>query len=211
MGILGIPTRTNKEIDNMDGKRIHYKYKNYTNVDAVGNLIRYVTRTRENESRKGDLITFGAVGANYFCSTDDIIQQFCYVQNVYGINSRGGRRMYHEVLNLKDCEMERLRQSSEWLWNVGMECCHIYYQMGHQAVFAVHWEQEKHWHIHFAINSINYKDGRKWHTSMPEIKQREGIFNVILCKYQIMATGAIEPLVFLDEGKEKKDYCDGLL
>lgn len=200
MAILGIPTKSNKGRQN--NKDAYYQKKNYSNPDAVENLIRYVTRTRENESRGDDLITYGAVGTDYFHSSDVMIQQFEYVQNVYGIKSRLGRRMYHEVLNLKDWEAERLDSASEWLWRVGMECSEIYYMMGHQAVFAVHWEPEKRCHIHFAVNSINFLDGRKWHSSLPEIKQREAIFNEILRKYQIMATGAIEPLEFLDKEED---------
>ena len=95
--------------------------------------------------------------------------------------------------------MERLNNNAEQIWLVGMECSQIYYQMGHQAVFAVHWEQEKHCHIHFAVNSINFRNGRKWHTTLAEIKQREGDFNEILCKYQIMTTGAIMPMDFFDK------------
>lgn len=205
MAILGIPRRNGEMTGQIGENEIHYKKKNYTNLDAVNNLIRYVTRTRENEDRAGDLIAFGAVGADYSHSVDDMIQQFLYVQNVNGINSRGGRRMYHEVFNLLDWEAERLANSPEWLWNVGMECSRIYYQMGHQAVFGVHWEPEKRCHIHFAVNTINFTDGRKWHTSMPEIKEREAVFNEILRRYQIMATGAIEPLIFLNESKVSVD------
>ena len=199
MGILGIPTRTNKGSYSNNGNAIHYKNRNYTNTDAVENLIHYVTRTRENEGRGGDLITYGAAGADYFHSGDGIIQQFRYVQYIYGINSRGGRRMYHEVLNLKDCELERLGNDPEILWKVGMECCQVYYRMGHQAVFAVHWEPEKRCHIHFAVNSINFANGLKWHTSIAEIKEREMIFNEILRRYQIMVTGATVPLIFFNE------------
>ena len=110
--------------------------------------------------------------------------------------------MYHEVFNLWDWEAERLDSAEEWLWRVGMECCEVYYMMGHQAVFAVHWDPEKRCHIHFAVNTINFRDGRKWHSSMAEIEQRGKIFNDILRKYQIMATGAIEPLEFLDKENE---------
>ncbi|MDE7019371.1 MAG: relaxase/mobilization nuclease domain-containing protein [Lachnospiraceae bacterium] len=202
MAILGIPTKTNKGMRNNNEKTVHYRNKNYSNPDAVENLIRYVTRTREKESRGNDLLAYGAVGTDYFHSSDVMVRQFEYVQNVYGIKSRHGRRMYHEVLNLKDWEAERLDCALEWLWRVGMECCKVYYMMGHQAVFAVHWEAEKRCHIHFAVNSINFRDGRKWHSSLAEIKQREMVFNDILRKYQIMATGAIEPLEFLDKENE---------
>lgn len=197
MGLLGIPTRGNKKnYYNNNGVYARYK-ENYSNVDAVENVLRYVTRTRENEKRAHDLINYGAVGTDYFHSVDGMIQQFRKIQYIHGINSRRGRRMYHEVLNLSDCEWERLGHNAEMIWWVGMECCQIYYQKGHQAVFAVHWEPEKRCHIHFAINTINFLNGLKWHTSLAEIKEREMIFNEILCKYQIMATGAIEPLEFI--------------
>lgn len=209
MGILGIPTRENKGNKEGNNNRARYKKGNYTNEDAVENVRHYVTRTRENEERGDDLINYGAVGADYFHSVDNMIQQFRYVQYVYGINSRRGRRMYHEVLNLKDCEFERLGRNPEVLWQVGMECCQVYFQMGHQAVFAVHWEPEKRCHIHFAVNTINFQNGWKWHTTLPEIKQREGIFNEILCRYQIMVTGAIEVLEFLNgEGNALDGHKD---
>ena len=202
MAILGIPTRNRTKADHAEGNSISYRRTNYTNVDAVENLIRYVTRTREYESRGGDLIAYGAVGTDYLHSVDDMIQPFLYVQHVYGINSRGGRRMYHEVLNLKDVETQRLGNDPNIFFQIGMECCQIYYQMGHQAVFGVHWEQEKRCHIHFAVNTINFINGKKWHTPMPEIKQREAVFNEILYRYHAMAIGAINPLFFCYERGE---------
>lgn len=201
MGILGIPTRVNKGKKEDNNNMVHYKKGNYTNEDAVEKVLHYVTRTRENEERGSDLINYGAVGADYFHSVDNMIQQFCYVQHIYGIDSRGGRRMYHEVLNLEDGEVERLGRNPDVLWQVGMECCQIYFQMGHQAVFAVHWEPEKRCHIHFVVNTINFQNGMKWHTSISEIRLRGDLFNEILRRHQIMVTGAIEVLEFLnDEG-----------
>jgi len=196
MGLLGIPTRKNRGKQSDKGERRYYKGQNFSNADAVENLLHYITRTRENENRKGDLIHYGAVGADHFHSVDDMIRQFRYIQYVHNINTRRGRRMYHEVFNLLDCELERLAYDPERLWQIGMECCQVYYQMGHQAAFAVHWEPEKRCHIHFAVNSINFWNGSKWHSSLSEIKERERTFNEILCKYQILATGAIEPLEF---------------
>lgn len=191
MGLLGIPTRGNN-----DKNMVHYKKRNYTNEDAVENLIRYVTRTRVDEDRAGDLITYGAVGADYFHSVENIIQQFQYVQKKYGIDYREGRRMHHEVFNLNDIEAERINFDLEQFWQIGLECSQIYYHMGHQVVFGVHWEEGKRYHIHFAVNSINFINGRKWHTSLKEIGPRNLIFNEILVRHQIMVSGAVEPLFF---------------
>ena len=52
---------------------IHYDNSNFNNVNAVENLIHYVTRTRENEDRAGDLITCGAAGAGYYQTVEDTI------------------------------------------------------------------------------------------------------------------------------------------
>ena len=98
MGILGIPIRGNDVTSNGGGYAGRYKSRNFTNADAVENLIRYVTRTRKNENRAGDLIKYGAAGAGYYLHPEDIIRQFLFVQNVYKINQRKGKRMYHESI-----------------------------------------------------------------------------------------------------------------
>ena len=195
MGLLGIPINPNRGKEN----NIYHRHSNYSNSNAVKNLIRYITRTRENEDRGNDLIVYGAVGAGYDFHPDIIIKQFLFVQNKYGINSKGGRRMYHEVFNLYDCEAADLNYDRMQLFWLGMECSKIYLKMGFQAVFAVHWEEGKHYHIHFAVNSINFTNGRKWHTSLEEIKLREDIFNHILFSQQIALKGTASPIIFSEK------------
>lgn len=190
MGVLGIPTRTNANFS-------RYYKNNYTNQDAVAKVIRYITRTRMDE-RKDDLVFYSAIGATRFGSTDDIIQQFCCVQNAYGIERRGGKRMYHEVFSLTDGEVAWLGNSRELLWQLAMECAMVYYGTGFQVVFAAHWEQGGHFHIHFAVNSISFINGRKWHTSISEIHQREGLFNRILYSCRPVLTGKMAAIYFLD-------------
>lgn len=201
MAILGIP------VNNNENYKKYYKKTRFCNHDAVDNLIHYITRTRENEDRAGELITYGAMGAFYYCSADDIIQQFKYVQNAYGINNRNGRRMYHEVLNLLDHEAGWLDYDAQLLWRVGIECCQIYFQMGFQSVFAVHYEEKKHYHFHFAVNSINFVTGRKWHTSIKDIGQREFIFNGILNRYRNLAGKITSPIVYLKNEQGIQQYC----
>ena len=72
MAILGMPSRNRETKEQTGENAVHYKKKNYTNLDAVEYLIHYVTRTRENEDRAGDLIAYGAVGADYFHTVDDM-------------------------------------------------------------------------------------------------------------------------------------------
>lgn len=197
MGQLSIPQRNIKEVSHI------YKNNNYSNHDAVEKLVRYITRSREHEIKAESLITYGGAGVAYYLSPGDMIQQITYVQRAFRIDSRCGRRMYHEVFNLYDSEVERLNFNSDYLWKIGMECCQIYFQKGFQVVFAVHWEPQKRYHIHFAVSAINYSSGLKWHTSLPEIKVREQIFNQVLLKYQHLYGARIAPIFFLDS-KEKE-------
>ena len=71
-----------------------------------------------------------------------------------------------------------------------------------QTVFAVHWEEQKRYHIHFTVSTINYLNGRKWHTSLSEIKQREEIFNNILLNHQRQMSGK-QVILFYGEQVKK--------
>lgn len=184
MGILVLPSRT-KEGMLLDGNEKRYGCSRYSNINAVENLIRYVTRTRNNEKRAKDLIVYGGAGVGYYLSPEEMIRQFLYVQKANKIDLRNGRRAYHEIFCISDDEARSLHMSREELWNFGMECCQVFYMMGFQVVFAVHWEKEKRLHIHFVVNSINYRDGHKFHTNFAEKEQREEIFNQILQNHQL--------------------------
>lgn len=198
MGNLIIPP-VSKDMRNL------YKSNNYTNKEAVKNLIRYITRTRSNENRAGDLVCYGAAGAGYYYSPEDIIQQFLYVQHGYKIESRKGKRMYHEVFNFLDYEVSLFRGDWLQLWIIGMRCCQVYYQIGFQSVFALHYEPGKRFHYHFAVNSINFLDGRKWHTTFEEVRQRESIFNQILDEQQRIVCSRISPIYSLGADGKAED------
>lgn len=153
---------------------------NYTNSNAVSNVIYYVTRTGKRADRADELQGYGGCGIGIYDNSEDIIQQFLCVQNCYGIKNRGGRRMYHEVFCLDDEEFNGIGCSVTILNQIAMECAKIYFDLGHQVVYAIHHEIEKKWHIHFAVNSINFLNGKKWHTGMRESTGRERRFNEIL-------------------------------
>lgn len=156
------------------------RYGNYTNTNAVSNVIQYVTRTGKRADRADELQGYGGCGIGIYDDSDDIIQQFLYVQNCYGIKNRGGRRMYHEVFCLDDEEFNGIGCSVTILNQIAMECAKIYFNLGHQVVYAIHHDEQKKWHIHFAVNSINFLNGKKWHTSMRESTGRGQRFNEIL-------------------------------
>lgn len=85
-----------------------WKKHYYKNTNAVNKVICDITRARENEQKKASLMAYGAMGCGYNLSAEDIIQEFVFVQKVYDIDRRKGRRMYHELFTLTDKEVEAL-------------------------------------------------------------------------------------------------------
>lgn len=159
---------------------------NYVNEDAVENVIRYITRTRKNENRKNELLMYGGKGVAIYEPVDYMIAQLIYVQCVFGIEQRKGRRMYHEVFSLDPHEFIRMGRNVNTLWKFADQCAQCYFDAGYQVVYAIHGTNESDLHIHFAVSTINFRSGLKWHDSKTDLDLREDLFNKILGKYQYM-------------------------
>lgn len=174
----------------------------YTNADAVENVIRYITRTRPEEDRANELIAWSGMGVGCYASPELVIEQFRTVQEVYGKETNGGRKIYHEILGFQEAEFERMWRDYNLVYQIAVECAKRYYSMGHQVVFAIHHALRdrqignKGVHIHFAVNTVNFMTGKKWHTSFRQSDVREWDFN----QNMIDATNEriIEPLYFTD-------------
>ena len=164
------------------GMLIQMTLGSYTNEEAVENCIRYITRTRANEDRREELIAWGGMGVGCYTVPELAIQQFCGVQKVYG---KDGRKLFHEVYNLRDEEFEKLGCNYDFVYQIGVKCAEYYYLMGHQVVFAIHHARNaqkgnKGVHIHFVVNSVNFMTGGKWHTGMKESYGRNLMFDQIM-------------------------------
>lgn len=164
------------------GLLITMDYGNYTNKNAVENVIRYASRTRANEDRFSELVSFGGMGVTMLSGVEDIIAQFLYVQNVYNIETRQGKRIYHEVFSLDEREAFNIKYDMTILDAVAKECCKVYYSAGFQVVYAIHYDPGKKYHIHFIVNSINYRTGLKWHTNFRSNHERWKIFQTTLIR-----------------------------
>lgn len=143
----------------------------YQNEDAVDNVLRYITRTRINENRANELYSFGGMGIDlYPFNIDTIIYQFKAIQDIHNIKGRGGRRIVHEVYTVLNGNYpkENERLVYETLDEVAKIGCSYLYNMGFQVVYAVH-ISDKNPHIHFAINSISFRTGLKFHMTGSEI------------------------------------------
>lgn len=155
----------------------------YANADAVDNVIRYVTRTRSDEQRKGELQGYGGRGFFRYDTTETMIAHFKVVQNAYGIRYRKGKRMFHEVFSITDREFEGINCDMKLLNQIALELCGEYYKQGFQVVYAIHWDKEKKLHIHFAVNAVSFMTGKKFITSAKGNSEREHLFNKKLYHY----------------------------
>lgn len=182
MGILRRPGK-DKDYDD-EFRKYEYKSYNYTNKDAVEKVIRYITRTRKNETERNSLISVGSMGISYYMSSEIMIHQMEMVQNVYDIDKRGGRRIAHEVFLLSSEDLFLLGCNYALIYDMAFAMSSHYYQQGHQVVFAIHKDKDR-VHIHFAINTINFINGLKWHDSKVIKDEREAIFNQVLREYTV--------------------------
>lgn len=185
MGGLMLPRVNDSE--NYQGDKynnLNYRMRNYTNKQAVKFVIDDIIRNRENEKYEYQLLGYGAIGVNHFLSVEDMIAAFSYVQTAYGIDSRGGRRMYHEVFWFEPDELIKLNWDVRLMWQFAYEVAmEFFYKNGYQVIFAIHYDLGRNYHIHFAVNTINYLTGAKLHTFKADLKEREIACNVILQKY----------------------------
>lgn len=152
----------------------------YKTPDAVENLIRYITRT--NNAPKSDLIVWGGVGIVEFSSIDSIISQFELVQELHERNISISRFINHEIFSFSIAGENLLAKSNTDLKQLAWEMAFDYYDIDHcQVVFGVHSpdENNKHLHIHFAINAFDLT-GHKRHETMNQIKEREDRFQKII-------------------------------
>ena len=146
----------------------------YTNPSAITNNIGYITRTRKNEDRKNELLCYGTRGVSY--NPVEAIQQFKIVQQRYREPNYIGSRVFHETLHLNESDLALLNYDQTHIYNYAESCAYYYYSLGFQIVFAVHWDQEKKYHIHFVGNAVSFVNGLKWKRSYTPTRQQHHIY-----------------------------------
>ena len=173
----------------------------YQNCNAVACVIKYILRLGKNKDRENELMFWGGWGVPLYVQREDIIASVVYVQEKWNIATRKGRRMFHETITIGAYEFDDIGRDYFILKGIIDEYTYLaYFQHGFQVVYAVHWEPKKKLHVHFAVNTINYCNGKKWHTNKNETKCREVLFNQIFSRHQ-------SPIIFERSQYEKKILC----
>lgn len=133
-----------KHLERLDGKFIVKIVEgDYCNEDAIETVIKYIGRDGENQNIGGTGIFPTDIDGAIYC--------FEKVQQIYGANC--GRRIWHIIVS----------PESSWhfrdydLIEIGNRICE-YFSVNHQTFFGVHCDG-RYYHIHFAINPVNYQNG----------------------------------------------------
>ncbi len=148
----------------------------YQNSDALEKVIRYITRTRENEDRANELLGIGGAGFYLGMTIEEIIKVFKYVQEVFGIDRRQGRRLVHYVYSFTNEEVALLKGHLEVVDYWARQMSMMFYEEGFQSIYAIHSDPEKKLHVHFVINSISFINGMKYHTNLLEFESTSYAF-----------------------------------
>ncbi len=131
---------------------IKFVNKKYTSLKAIENLINYIMSADKTPSR-----IIGAI-AVYPMEEEKIVQQFKQTQVLH--RNQKKNRALHIILSFST-------EESQWLHfkdyrKIGYAVANYYGKANHQVVFALH-ENTDNPHIHFAVNTVNYITGKKYH------------------------------------------------
>lgn len=155
--------------------------KKYTNSDAPEKLIRYVTRT--NGKSDDDLLAWGGLGVLEYGGIARSIKQFYIAQAAHTRNGDFGKYMNHEIFSFSYEGEHLILQNNLDIDEIARRMARDIFEQDHcQVIYGVHAPNnaEKHLHIHFAINAVNYRTGNKRHENRSQTRERDIRFNQII-------------------------------
>ena len=167
---------------NFFGKLINKDGNNkYTNSDAPEKLIRYVTRTGGKPDN--DLLAWGGLGILEYGGIELPINQFYHAQEAHTRKGDFGKYMNHEIFSFSLAGEHVILQNNLDIDEIARRMARDIFEQDHcQVIYGVHAPNnaEKHLHIHFAINAVNYRTGGKRHENMTQTLERNRRFNQLI-------------------------------
>lgn len=156
-------------------------HRHYTNPDDTNNLIRYVTRTNKNPA--DDLIAWGGLGISEYNSMECVIDQFYLIQRLHTRRGNFGKYMSHEIFSFSDEGEDFISENNLDIDAIARKMAYDIFEQDHcQVIYGVHApnNNEKHLHVHFAINAVNFHTGNKRRENKTQTHERDKRFNNII-------------------------------
>lgn len=146
----------------------------------VRNEISYIWREGKNKDREKELEARGAWGAPQWMGAKGVVQSFEAVRALY---KRKGfvRYLDHEIYQFSGDELDGIREKGTDLGDVARRMAEDIYQEGYQVAYAVHNKTDtENVHVHFAVNTVNYRTWGKRHENMAETSRWQRVFRQIV-------------------------------
>ena len=147
----------------------------YKNAKSIDNLTKYVMGDIK-ERKHLETVSIGGNGLDY-TNHKKMVKQIKKVQKVFHKNT--GRRMYHFVLLFDESLKEEEQAVSEIADLIVKEKFHDY-----QVIYGVHRDTDN-IHIHFAMSSVNYNTGLKFHMDYMTYKSFKESIEDIAVRYLV--------------------------
>ena len=155
----------------------------YNMPSDIDGVIRYIVR--QNKNPKDDLICWGGLGVTEFDDIETIIRQFKITQKMHTRKGNFGRHIDHEEYSFNHDTEQELYDSHVDIDALARGMAHDFYDLDCcQVLYAVHRPSEanKHLHIHFAINTVNFRNGNKRRETIRQNKERSERFKMMVQK-----------------------------
>ncbi len=133
----------------------------YSTDKDIKSLFAYIAGRGSNEGTES-IISVGGYGISnkYKKAAEQIIK----IQKLYGKDN--GRRCYQMIISFP----HQMSDRNLVILIADAVSDMIFEEMHYQVFYGVHTSTDN-LHIHFAINAVNYKSGKKWHQSNAETRK----------------------------------------
>ena len=142
----------------------------YKSPADMERLIKYVTAEGANTEKEKLL---RCKGRGVSSKASKATGQMIAVQKAFGKIDK--RCMYQLIVSFKENmrDVDVIQQVADAIADMLFE--------GYQVFYGIHISTDN-WHIHYAINAVSYKTGKKWHQSKKEFAEMKGKIRKIIIK-----------------------------
>ncbi len=150
---------------------IHFINSKTQTAGGMKNVLAYVTRTEKTQSEDKQYVT----ALN--CNTATAYEEMLATKNAYHKNS--GRMYYHLVQSFPKGD----DTSPELAHRIALELAEKAFGK-YECVVATHIDRE-HIHSHVVFNSVNFEDGRKYHSNGNTVQKLMDLSDEICTRYGV--------------------------
>lgn len=147
----------------------------YEKDKDIQELTQYIAGEGTNKEKE-EVFYIGSKGLDQ--EHDKAAKQIIKMQRA--LKKNNGRRMYHMIISFNTSTKNLLKVKA-----VSKAVAKIIYEEGYLVYYGIHTSTDN-LHIHFAIDSVNYLSGKKWHKSRSEFMSFRD--KVLDCSYSVLAS-----------------------